>query len=513
MVKTKMNVMSSRAFEVAILAGATIPDGTIVQGEVKLGRYPDKDGVVSWRSDWGPAIDNVKLPRDLTICGSLQLTNLSLECGDGLTVHGLITLRDVHCVRYPQNAIAYQTHVYNLTGTWYLTQFGNSVEAQDCDDVREPEDGCFTSSIQLMRSRFTPNKQDWLPQVVGAIVLNDVEFAHPTRITGVADRLGTLTLTRTRNMYAINMDCDVYQIRLDGCAGLDSVTGEWKADNWWIGNLPDLQRLEANLPSGSMSGNGGQIIGCPRLKYINDQMCVPIIRDCIVLEVLPQATIDRIQSGKLSWDFSGNTSLKEIPSAQYATLNLRGCPSLATLPANMTVHRLDLDRRIPRNGAKIEVLMWRGVQVPIKAVYSDKWLTSYRILCEGNAEVRRSMMELFGYDRMMRECQGELLDEYTDDAYAMFITEHGFEPIGMKGAKLWKLDIQSKIAESVHAGFNRWNREEPLVMVELMNSTPEPEGYHKTYFLRVPPTMTDVREAVAWTFGKEPDTYFPTIES
>ena len=38
-------------------------------------------------------------------------------------------------------------------------------------------------------------------------------------------------------------------------------------------------------------------------------------------------------------------------------------------------------------------------------------------------------------------------------------------------------------------------------MVEVVNSTPEPDGSRKTYFLRVPPTIGTAREAVAWTFG------------
>ena len=33
-----------------------------------------------------------------------------------------------------------------------------------------------------------------------------------------------------------------------------------------------------------------------------------------------------------------------------------------------------------------------------------------------------------------------------------------------------------------------------------MNSTPEPDGTRRTYFLRVPPQMRTAREAVAWTF-------------
>ena len=44
-------------------------------------------------------------------------------------------------------------------------------------------------------------------------------------------------------------------------------------------------------------------------------------------------------------------------------------------------------------------------------------------------------------------------------------------------------------------------------MVEVLNSTPEPDGSRKTYFLRVPPDTQTARQGVAWTFGMRPDDY------
>ena len=49
---------------------------------------------------------------------------------------------------------------------------------------------------------------------------------------------------------------------------------------------------------------------------------------------------------------------------------------------------------------------------------------------------------------------------------------------------------------------------EPLVLVELENSTVEPDGTRKRYFLRVPPNLRSAREAVAWTFGLSADDYY-----
>ena len=55
--------------------------------------------------------------------------------------------------------------------------------------------------------------------------------------------------------------------------------------------------------------------------------------------------------------------------------------------------------------------------------------------------------------------------------------------------------------------------DEALVMVKVVNSTPEPDGHFKDYFLRVPPSITCARQAVAWTFGMDEADYQPAIQS
>jgi hypothetical protein len=52
-----------------------------------------------------------------------------------------------------------------------------------------------------------------------------------------------------------------------------------------------------------------------------------------------------------------------------------------------------------------------------------------------------------------------------------------------------------------------------MVMVKVVNSTPEADGSMKDYFLRVPPTITTARGAVAWTFSKTETEYEPAIET
>ncbi len=54
---------------------------------------------------------------------------------------------------------------------------------------------------------------------------------------------------------------------------------------------------------------------------------------------------------------------------------------------------------------------------------------------------------------------------------------------------------------------------EPVVAVEVINSTAEPDGTFKRYLLRVPPHVTTARAAVAWTFGVSARDYAPTVQS
>ena len=55
--------------------------------------------------------------------------------------------------------------------------------------------------------------------------------------------------------------------------------------------------------------------------------------------------------------------------------------------------------------------------------------------------------------------------------------------------------------------------EEDITMVEVQNSTPEPDRIYCTYFLRVPNLAHTARDGVAWTFGLAEDEYAPSEET
>ncbi|MFD5876909.1 DUF6745 domain-containing protein [Streptomyces sp. NPDC060322] len=122
---------------------------------------------------------------------------------------------------------------------------------------------------------------------------------------------------------------------------------------------------------------------------------------------------------------------------------------------------------------------WRGMPVPVEFLDSLASLTPGRIRTEENAELRRVMLEFYGYDR--------------------YLAESGAEPVHKdETGILWRIAMEG---------------DEDVVMVEVVNSTPEPDGTHRTYWLRVPPRTRTAKEGVAWTFGLEGDVYAPVRQT
>ncbi|ATY99279.1 hypothetical protein CVT27_30110 [Streptomyces cavourensis] len=122
---------------------------------------------------------------------------------------------------------------------------------------------------------------------------------------------------------------------------------------------------------------------------------------------------------------------------------------------------------------------WRGMPVPAAFLAELASLTPQRIREEENAELRRVMLEYYGYDRYLRES--------------------GAEPVHRdETGILWRIALDG---------------DEDVVMVEVVNSTPEPDGTHRTYWLRVPPGTRTAKDGVAWTFGLEGAAYAPVRQT
>ena len=150
---------------------------------------------------------------------------------------------------------------------------------------------------------------------------------------------------------------------------------------------------------------------------------------------------------------------------------------------------------------------WHGVLVPAHVIEAPQTIAPDEIDAADNAEVRRVMIERYGASRYLLDSGAKVIHH---DAYG----------------KLYRKELAD---------------DEPIVMVRVLNSTPEPDGTmtaeearatfgsaavdavfghmnaagfalgaeprFKEYMLRVPPTMRTAHEAVAWTFGKTPEEY------
>jgi hypothetical protein len=123
-----------------------------------------------------------------------------------------------------------------------------------------------------------------------------------------------------------------------------------------------------------------------------------------------------------------------------------------------------------------------GVRIPLEKAHiieKPETITHEEIDAEGNAEVRRVMLDRFGTARYLQATNTKPV--HTDDF-----------------GTLYRREVPG---------------DEPIVMVKVVNSTPEPDGSRKDYWLRVPPTVKRAREAVAWTFGMEERGYLPEVQT
>ena len=122
---------------------------------------------------------------------------------------------------------------------------------------------------------------------------------------------------------------------------------------------------------------------------------------------------------------------------------------------------------------------WRGT--PLTSEFGQRLAatTPELIRAEENAELRRMMVE-----------------HYTPER---FLKDSGAEPVHEdETGKLWRIEMPD---------------DESVVLVEVVNSTPEPDGTFNVYFLRVPPHTETAKAGVAWTFGLTEDQYQPLAQT
>lgn len=127
---------------------------------------------------------------------------------------------------------------------------------------------------------------------------------------------------------------------------------------------------------------------------------------------------------------------------------------------------------------------YENIRIPPKyhqAISDPELLTVEEVLKHSNQEVKYVGMKIVGFDRVMthKNCKIIHKDESTDQVL--------FE---IKGVF-----------------------DEPIKYVRVWNSTAEPDGSYKPYYLCVPPETKTCKQGVAWTFRKEEKDYNPSQET
>jgi hypothetical protein len=139
-------------------------------------------------------------------------------------------------------------------------------------------------------------------------------------------------------------------------------------------------------------------------------------------------------------------------------------PADPRLPRGWHVHRLhrmDGPAICWPDGWGIHVI--HGRRVPAWLVERPYALTVQVIESERNTELRRLMIERYGWARYITECGAEVVDQVPAD-----------HPIlGLRGARLLSKQLPGE--------------PEAIVYLEMVNSTPEADGGHRRYLERIDP--------------------------
>lgn len=127
---------------------------------------------------------------------------------------------------------------------------------------------------------------------------------------------------------------------------------------------------------------------------------------------------------------------------------------------------------------------YEDIRIPAKfgaAMANPDLLTVEEVLGHPNAEVRYVGVKIVGYDRIRKSKKCKTIHTCNKTGMELFQITGIFD--------------------------------EPVNYLKVINSTAEPDGTFKEYYLCVPPTMKKCKEAVAWTFGMNADEYNPLQET
>ncbi|HEY3325089.1 MAG TPA: hypothetical protein VGP72_31840 [Planctomycetota bacterium] len=246
-------------------------------------------------------------------------------------------------------------------------------------------------------------------------------------------------------------------------------------------DLADCREL-SSLPAG-LAPCALNLRNCTKLTALPKGLDVRFldISGCGVLIDWPETAI--VSTGRLL--MRGCMGLRRFPPhiRSLSHLDICDCPRLRELPEGLEIGNwLDLAntelKGLP-NSLQGVSLRWRGVPIESRIAFHPETITVQEILRQQNAELRRVLLERYGFSRFMQEAKAELLDKDSD-------------PGGER--RLLRVKLEG---------------DEDLVCVSFVCPSTG-----RQYITRVPPDMATCQQAVAWMAGfDDPKHYRPLIET
>lgn len=124
---------------------------------------------------------------------------------------------------------------------------------------------------------------------------------------------------------------------------------------------------------------------------------------------------------------------------------------------------------------------YENIRVPPHYITKPESLTLQEVLAHVNTEVRFVGMKIVGMDKVMNDKKTKIIHRDEQKGQVLFQIKGIFQ--------------------------------DPVCYVKVVNSTQEPDGTFKDYYLCVPPDVKTCKQAVAWTFRLEEQEYQPGQET
>ena len=127
---------------------------------------------------------------------------------------------------------------------------------------------------------------------------------------------------------------------------------------------------------------------------------------------------------------------------------------------------------------------YENIRIPPKfyqAISNSSLLSVKEVLNHPNAECRYVGIKIIGHEKIRSDKTCKLIDSCEETGMELFSISDIFV--------------------------------DPILYLKVVNSTMEADGTYKNYYLCVPPNMKTCKEAVAWTFRMDADSYKPLQET